>query len=566
MRLTLVLRLMVVVLTCLLLWAGVLWLVPAMRLVRANPGSWFVTVAGSGTACSQAQPCELQTALAQSVNDDVIYVAAGIYTGSGAAVVTITKGITLYGGWNGGATGTVVRDPVANRSILDGQGERRVVYIDGYFACTVDGFTIQRGNASSVPNAGLGGGIYSRYAWPIIANNIITGNTALSSSTSAWGNGGGVYLASSTHSAVIRGNQVVGNIACGSGPGVGGGVVVTSHQAYILDNTVLNNTGSITNGNGYGGGMGILSADGCIVTGNTIESNQGTIGSLTQSGQGGGAYVEGGAGVVLGNNRIRNNVAAVHGPGSGGGVSARWANDLLVAENLVEGNTAAATLGKQGMGGGMFVHSSQNMNLTGNRIIANSAGETVSYGGGLGIQINTSFTMTNNIVAGNRSSYRGGGLSLIAYETTPVTGTLLHNTFVANNAGSGFGQVAIDLTSEWIQLALVNNLLSTHSNALCVPFGSTVTLTHTLFYGNSSGDFCPGGPVVNTGAITGQDPLLDAVYHLRAGSPAIDAGVHAGVTADIDGDARPIGAGYDIGADEFTEPHCVCLPVVLKAR
>ncbi len=39
-------------------------------------------------------------------------------------------------------------------------------------------------------------------------------------------------------------------------------------------------------------------------------------------------------------------------------------------------------------------------------------------------------------------------------------------------------------------------------------------------------------------------------YHLQAGSGAINTGVNVGVTEDLDGVARPQGAGYDIGAYE----------------
>ena len=40
-------------------------------------------------------------------------------------------------------------------------------------------------------------------------------------------------------------------------------------------------------------------------------------------------------------------------------------------------------------------------------------------------------------------------------------------------------------------------------------------------------------------------------YHIGPGSGAVDTEVGAGVMTDIDGDARPFGAGYDLGADEW---------------
>jgi len=43
-------------------------------------------------------------------------------------------------------------------------------------------------------------------------------------------------------------------------------------------------------------------------------------------------------------------------------------------------------------------------------------------------------------------------------------------------------------------------------------------------------------------------------YHLRVDSPCIDAGVDTGLYSDIDGDTRPHGAGFDLGADEYTGP------------
>lgn len=45
-------------------------------------------------------------------------------------------------------------------------------------------------------------------------------------------------------------------------------------------------------------------------------------------------------------------------------------------------------------------------------------------------------------------------------------------------------------------------------------------------------------------------------YHLGPDSPCIDAGMDAGIYDDIDGQARPWGAGFDMGADEFSTEPC----------
>lgn len=96
--------------------------------------------------------------------------------------------------------------------------------------------------------------------------------------------------------------------------------------------------------------------------------------------------------------------------------------------------------------------------------------------------------------------------------------------------------------------------------------GSTTTLEATLWYGNGSD--AGGGGYIFTGTVNVYDDpaFVDPSawdYHLTAGSAAIDAGVDAGVTTDIDGDPRPIGAGVDIGADEYRR-YTIYLPIVMK--
>jgi parallel beta-helix repeat protein len=51
------------------------------------------------------------------------------------------------------------------------------------------------------------------------------------------------------------------------------------------------------------------------------------------------------------------------------------------------------------------------------------------------------------------------------------------------------------------------------------------------------------------------DPLFVNVdtfnFHLQPGSPAIDTGIDLGITLDFDGEIRPAGVGFDLGAYEF---------------
>jgi len=51
------------------------------------------------------------------------------------------------------------------------------------------------------------------------------------------------------------------------------------------------------------------------------------------------------------------------------------------------------------------------------------------------------------------------------------------------------------------------------------------------------------------------DPLFagSGDLHLTFGSPCIDSGTDAGIYADMEGDMRPLGSGFDMGADEYPD-------------
>lgn len=130
-----------------------LFLLGAPQMARADAGDLFVSPVGSGDG-SQGNPCDLQTALGLARDGDTVYIAGGVYTGSGGAVVTVTHSLTLYGGWDGTTTTPPVRDPGAYPATMDGEGERRGVYVSGDITATLEGFTVTNGVAS-IEGAGL---------------------------------------------------------------------------------------------------------------------------------------------------------------------------------------------------------------------------------------------------------------------------------------------------------------------------------------------------------------------------------------------------------------------------
>ncbi len=603
------------------------------------PGPAFVKPGGTGGWCLQDDPCgSIQYAIDQSEpgNGDTIYIAGGTYTSTGPAVITITKSITLYGGWDGSTAVPVVRDPEQYPTVLDGEGQRRVVYIIGAITSTMDGLTIIRGNASNDPySTGRGGGIYSdKDTTPIIANCIISGNVAYTgtvlsgvgggihvfaplgtavitgnliisnvaslsgrgvgggirlldapnaqvinntvlSNTAAisasYGYGGGIAVEVNSQEVVLSGNRIEGNVALarsnGYGEGYGGGVDIASPSVLITGNVVISNTATVTGGRGFGGGIALLSGGNITVTGNSIEHNVAQAGRSTPTwSYGGGIHCYHSSDVLIGNNTLRLNTASAYYRGGGGGIALWWYCDgATIVGNRIEGNLGAAGLG-DGQGGGVYVYASHDVRLEANRVLSNTA-STGTYGGsggGLYIRRDTRFTMTNNIIAGNDASIKSGGMALEGWSTGPITGTLAHNTFAANDRGDGEGRIGIYLKDAPVTLVLTNNLIYSHTYGVYAVASTTATLYNTLFYAHSNGDTGGDGVIVNTDPITGQDPLLDADYHLQKGSPAIDAGTSVPwLTTDIDGDPRPSGPAPDIGADEFPLNE-IYLPLVVK--
>jgi hypothetical protein len=145
---------------------------------------------------------------------------------------------------------------------------------------------------------------------------------------------------------------------------------------------------------------------------------------------------------------------------------------------------------------------------------------------------------------------------------------LLHTTIARNRGGDGSG-VYVEAWEELpSNVALTNTILISHSVGISVTSGSTVTINGILWY-NTLITISKSVTAVVTvnNQFTGDPAFVDPAaedYHIGPGSAAIDRGVDAGVTTDIDGDARPAPPGTrpDLGADEVSQRR-VYLPLVL---
>ncbi len=247
---------------------------------------------------------------------------------------------------------------------------------------------------------------------------------------------------------------------------------------------------------------------------------------------------------TLGNSMVMNNVADGACEWRGGGGVYLWNSQALMENNVIRSNHASDAAG----GGVSMMRSSAN--LRANTILDNHA----KWGGGLEIVGSDSFAMVNNVVALN-AAQDGSPVRVYGISGHPACsgecasqGMLKHNTVATNTSANTSWMVTAGPTAT---LTFVNTIFGL-PGGVWVDSSGSVTLRTTLWEtgGNTVGGY---GSFSVSGSRYGDPAFVDAGggdFHVGLTSMAIDNGTDADVNDDIDGQPRPQGNTYDIGADE----------------
>ncbi len=529
----------------------------AVRYVSSISG----TDAGGGTNTST--PCRsIQYAVDQAGSGDEIHIATYdvvnmggippvfltntcVYTGTGAAVITLDSGksLTLKGGYV--RAGALWQQGVVP-PLVNGQNARRCLQAVVGDADTNHVELLELANGAAVDGANVyaAGGSLQLVGTPIHGG-------------AATGNGGGVYMGGVDFS-VSMGSysnlslpQMTGLLPIYSNSAArGGGLFLDGGYPLMTTVGVMGNTAT-----GNGGGVFIKGGFPSVI-GGTIQGNM-------AGGNGGGIYLSNSVarvgGMIVNSNRAYYGGAIfLDGP-----FAFSIETATLIANNYIQNNEAIA-----GKGGGIYFNAA-NVGIVNNVITGNSA-----TNGAAAYLRGSSPRFFQNTIADNSGLTalhvtHGQGLDTVVV----VPPTYLFGRLVSPGLTNLLAGLPIPS-----QPAFTNTIISGHATALQVDSSSNSILPNkaqlgfTLWWGNAVKT--AGGGSVNSHDEWEADPRFTSKgtppgdltpYHLDTNSPAINSGTEIGLTLpgtdlllDIDAQLRPSGQGMDIGADEVvTDPFSV---------
>ncbi len=415
----------------------------------------------------------------------------------------------------------------------DFDGSPAVTYGGGLLVADADPVVEEievRGNT-----AVRGGGLYVLHGAPAFKASTFAGNTA--------DTGGGTYVSFSD--AAFLSCRWEGNRAQ-----TGGGLAVDNGDPYLRDITVVGNTGE------YGAGVN-LTLSSPRLENFSVTDNTGLY-------LGGGFYVYDSHATLVSGEVSRNTAK------SGAGLNLLYANlavqDVTVADNtaeeygggfyLYEANPVLDGIvvsGNSAEHGGGFNLSYANIRVTNSMVVFNRCN---ALGGGFYVSSSRP-QLTNVIIQGNEAGARGGGF----YESYSEP-DLVNVTFAGNSAGTDGGGFFAHFNS----LPVITNTIFAFNTAqeagdnVYIHESSSADLSYNCYY--VEGEATAGIEGASVGAtdlvadpLFEDDPadgdLADDDYHLRDGSPAIDAGQPGPTYNDPDGSRNDMGAYGGPGSDRW---------------
>lgn len=257
----------------------------------------------------------------------------------------------------------------------------------------------------------------------------------------------------------------------------------------------------------------------------------------------------------------------------GGIWSNQNAHDIRISANRIEYVGNRYETSPYGIAGLYTNSTSNNFTIEKNTVhhIGRTSGSYMWHDHGMYVH-GSNYAIVNNLFYSNTSGWA----------ITPVGP--LNNVLIANNTFAfpnpiRDGHIAVG-DGSISNLTIRNNIFYQPAGAAVVncvvSYSGANSFDNNVVYGATQlmgGDICGGGTTgLGTIAQSGNrvtDPqLVNASaapydFRLKTASPAINTGVTvAGVTADLDGTARPQGAAYDVGAYEYVSGTVTQPPVI----
>ena len=472
-----------------------------------------VTSSGDGSSWATAFKTLQEALTLNCPSITQIWVAQGTYSPTTTANRTISfvmkNGLAIYGGFDGTENSLFQRNWETNVTTLSGSiggGESSYHVINNFYTSSnqlsssaiLDGFTVTGGLANGSSAREDVGGGMHNEYASPTIKNCVF------TGNNAQFAGGGIC---NLNSAASISNCTFSNNSASNYEG--GGIFNYSPNAFpylyasVTNSTFTNNSarsgGGISNRGSLFGSSSTSNGRGPSITYCTFTDN-------SVSSYGGGISADSIDPTVT-HCVFTGNTAGSFGGGLFSGHASKGATHCSFSDNSATKN-----------GGGIYAYSN---NFSSAYVNCSFSGNTAQNGGGM--YVTTQASLVNCSFSGNSASLDGGGLWMIYYNK-------IKNCILWGNSS---------------EIYIIN------------PSNLPTDITYSIIK-QASGVF-PGTGNINA------DPLFisAADLHLQNGSPAINAGTATGAPGDdFDGDARPLGGGFDMGYDESTYIPPVCNLIV----